>query len=184
MTEQLTDGEREALVLWGILPALGDKALRIIDAHAADRAALVAQLEAAKATLEMCAGNFDAMVEERAAKDAERERADALVAQVAELTRERDEARGERDFFDRERQDVVKECEALRAQLMVAGRDVSRLEHLARERCDFIELVKSRATHAESNPLLWYQGRRWYEWAGMGALLLVYLYLAWRAISG
>jgi chromosome segregation ATPase len=57
----------------------GTKALRIIDAHAADRA--------------------------------------ALVAQVAELTREWDAAREERDFFDRERQNVVESLSATESEV-------------------------------------------------------------------
>lgn len=75
--EQLTAAERDALksdnACWA-----GNKALRIIDAHAADRAALVAQLEQTRS---------DWLEAARVRED--------LRAQVAELTRQRDEARAE-----------------------------------------------------------------------------------------
>lgn len=82
MAEKLTDEERSALDS-GMCHG-GMKALRIIDAdaHAADRAALVARLEAAELRAVGLAQSFEAAVDKLT----------ALQAQVAKLTRERDEA--------------------------------------------------------------------------------------------
>jgi hypothetical protein len=35
-----------------------------------------------------------------------------------------------------------------------------------------------------SNPLRWYQGRRWYEWAGIASLVLLEVLIVWRLVSG
>lgn len=82
----LTENERFALRnplnTRSVLMA-GAKALAFIDAHAADRAALVAQLEAAEREMRSSHRVCENLLRER----------DAAEAQVAELTRERDEAR-------------------------------------------------------------------------------------------
>lgn len=100
MTETLTDEERARLARMCQTP-LGRKALRIIDAHAAERAALVAQLErsleAHGLMIIRCTKAEQALSGEKAlhectAYDAQKA-INGLEAQVAELTRERDEAR-------------------------------------------------------------------------------------------
>lgn len=80
VTETLTDEERSDLEETGE----GEKALRLLDAHAADRAALVAQLEAANAQADLFA--------ERARNLETQWR--GAEAQITRLTRELDEARG------------------------------------------------------------------------------------------
>lgn len=101
--ETLTDEERAYLELDGLDATPTAKALRVIDADAADRAALVAQLEAAELSHRQ-ALNIEAAEVSRwkdlahdanAARVALDGRVLALVAQVAELTRERDEARAD-----------------------------------------------------------------------------------------
>lgn len=88
-SEELTDVER-GLLLDVHAPHTAEKALRLLDAHAADRAELVAQLESAQretSAFEAACANGERVYDELSDKRR------ALVAQVAELTRERDEAR-------------------------------------------------------------------------------------------
>lgn len=93
--EQLTDEDR-AWLRNDCRPT-GKRALRIIDAHAADRTALVAQLEESEADKVRLYDEARTLVAQlEAAKTHAGRQADARVAaeaQVAELTRERDEAR-------------------------------------------------------------------------------------------
>lgn len=108
--ETLKDEERSALDS-GMCPG-GMKALRIIDAHAADRAALVLELdERRKVDLENC------------------KRIDALVAQVAELTRERDEALRASLYSAKQAQSAAAEVTRLTEALAVAERDERQARH-------------------------------------------------------
>lgn len=109
--EELTDEAPAPCPTCGmpIEPEAAERYRERIDAHAADRAALVAQLEAARAERDGAR-----VIAEQA--DAYREAAEA---QVAELTRERDEARRQRDqhvtWREEERAEVARLTEALAA---------------------------------------------------------------------
>lgn len=100
--EELTEEERYEIRRDEHLTHV-DKALRVIDAHAADRAALVAQLEAANVLLHRVrhpvnchddpSDDIDVYLSDHPSPTPTHA---ALVAQVAELTRQRDEALEER----------------------------------------------------------------------------------------
>lgn len=116
MTETLTKEEREALsrcarCVRDAVPRdeIG-KALRIIDAHAADRAALVAQLEVSETTWRDC-----------------KEANDGMAAIIAELTRERDEARAQLEMLEPDPNEVALRLETTEAKNRSLESEVTRL---------------------------------------------------------
>lgn len=115
----LTDEERADFVRIGN-PGTCEKALRIIDAHAADRAALVAQLGAAKADAERF--KRDALNEGHHCIRCEDE-CNRLRAQVAELTRERDEARRDLETVSNDNLHLLREVTRLTEAPAAAERD-------------------------------------------------------------
>jgi len=150
--EQLTDGEHAELGAANSRYDVGCKALRIIDAHAADRAALVAQLEAAKAETEQVAVRYR---EERDAHDRLLEEAEdysgkceALRAQVAELTLERDEARTRVKFLESaDLGNFIRIAEHQAAEITRLNGVLVEAEHILQIHT---KLANDNATHAEA----------------------------------
>lgn len=133
MNEELTEADRVWLRAdWcNSQHEEGRKAVRIIDAHAADRAALVAQLEEQRASVL-------ALAEERVR---------GLQAQVAELSRERNEARAELTKSECYRVNAESEVTRLTEALAAAERKCGDLgEQL--ERCSEMREFNARERNA------------------------------------
>lgn len=113
MTEALTEEERADIQSVGQSdPDFAHllKAIRLLDAHAEDRAALAVRLEAVEREMHSSHRVSENLLRAR----------DALVAQVAELTRERDEAADARDMarqgWSEANAEVTRTIEALAAE--------------------------------------------------------------------